>query len=140
MFLLDTNVVSELRRARRTDPNVAAWAESVLQEDMFLSSVTILELEMGALRLARRDGDRGRAIQRWIQNRVLPAFADRILAVDTNVALRGAQLHVPNPRPYRDSLIAATALVHGLIVATRNRVDFETMAVPLLNPWEGPQS
>jgi predicted nucleic acid-binding protein len=140
MFLLDTNVVSELRRARRTDPNVAAWAESVLQEDMFLSSVTILELEMGALRHARRDGDRGRAIQRWIQNRVLPAFADRILAVDTNVALRCAQLHVPNPRPYRDSLIAATALVHGLIVATRNRVDFETMAVPLLNPWEGPQS
>jgi predicted nucleic acid-binding protein len=106
---------------------------------MFLSSVTILELEMGALRLARRDGDRGQAIQRWIQHRVLPAFVDRILAVDTHVARRCAQLHVPNPRPYRDSLIAATALVHGLIVATRNRVDFETMAVPLLNPWEGPQ-
>jgi len=140
MFLLDTNVVSELRRTRRTDPNVAAWAESVPQEDTFLSAVTILELELGALRLARRDGDRGRAIHRWIHDRVLPAFADRILAVDTDVARRCAQLHVPNPRPYRDSLIAATALVHGLIVATRNRIDFEIMAVPLLNPWEGPQS
>jgi toxin FitB len=136
MFLLDTNVVSELRRARRTDPNVAAWAESVPQEDMFLSSVTILELEMGALRLARRDGDRGRAIQRWIQDRVLRAFADRILAVDTAVARRCAPLHVPHPRPYRDSLIAATALVHGLVVATRNRADFEPMAVPILNPWD----
>jgi toxin FitB len=136
MFLLDTNVVSELRRARRTDPNVAAWAESVPQEDMFLSSVTILELEMGALRLARRDGDRGRAIQRWIQDRVLRAFADRILAVDTAVARRCAPLHGPHPRPYRDSLIAATALVHGLVVATRNRADFEPMAVPILNPWD----
>lgn len=136
MFLLDTNVVWELRRTRRTDPNVAAWAESVPQGDMFLSSVTILELEMGALRLARRDGDRGRAIQRWIQDRVLPAFADRILAVDTAVARRCARLHVPDPRPYRDSLIAATALVHGLIVATRNRADFEPMAVSVLNPWD----
>jgi predicted nucleic acid-binding protein len=136
MFLIDTNVVSELRRTHRTDPNVAAWAESVPQEDTFLSSVTILELEMGALRLARREGDRGRAIQRWIQDRVLPAFADRILVVDTDVARRCAHLHVPNPRPYRDSLIAATALVHGLIVATRNRADFEPMAVPVLNPWD----
>lgn len=140
MFLLDTNVVSELRRPRRTDPNVAAWAESVSQADMFLSSVTILELEMGALSLARRDGDRGRVIQRWIEDRVLPAFADRILAVDTDVARRCAHLHVPNPRSYRDSLIAATALVHRLTVATRNRADFEPMAVRLLNPWEGPQS
>jgi predicted nucleic acid-binding protein len=136
MFLLDTNVVSELRRARRTDPNVAAWAESVSKEDMFLSSVTILELEMGALLLARRDEDRGRAIQRWILNRVLPAFADRILVVDTDVARRCAHLHIPNPRPYRDSLIAATALVHSLTVATRNRADFERMAVPILNPWD----
>ena len=140
MFLLDTNVVSELRRARRTDPKVAAWAESVPQEDMFLSSVTILELEMGALRLTRRDGDRGRAIQRWIQHRVLPAFADRILVVDTDVARRCAHLHVPNPRPYRDSLIAATALVHSLTVATRNRADFEPMAVPVLDPWQEPRS
>ncbi len=136
MFLLDTNVVSELRRPRRTNPNVAAWADSVPPGDMFLSSVTILELETGALLLARRDGTQGRLIQQWIEDRVLPAFADRILAVDTAVARRCASLHVPDPRPYRDSLIAATALVHGLIVATRNRADFEPLAVPILNPWE----
>ena len=136
MFLLDTNVVSELRRPRRTDPNVAAWADSVPPGDMFLSSITILELDTGALLLARRDAMQGKLIQQWIEDRVLTAFADRILAVDTAVARRCAGLHVPDPRPYRDSLIAATALVHGLIVATRNRADFEAMAIPVLNPWE----
>lgn len=136
MFLLDTNVVSELRRPHRTNPNVAAWADSVPPGDMFLSSVTILELETGALLLARRDESQGRLIQEWIEERVLMAFADRILGVDTAVARRCAGLHVPDPRPYRDSLIAATALVHGLTVATRNHADFTAMAVPVLNPWE----
>jgi len=136
MFLLDTNVVSELRRPHRTDPKVAAWADSVSPSDMFLSSITILELETGALLLGRRDGGRARLIQQWIEDRVLMAFAERILAVDTAVARRCAHLHVPAPRPYRDSLIAATALVHHLIVVTRNRADFEPMAVTVLNPWE----
>lgn len=136
MFLLDTNVISELRRPRRTDPRVANWADGVPPADMFLSSVTILELETGALLLARRDESQGRLIQEWIEDRVLTAFADRILAVDTAVARRCANLHVPDPKPYRDSLIAATALIHGLIVATRNRADFEAMAVPVLNPWD----
>jgi predicted nucleic acid-binding protein len=136
MFLLDTNVVSELRRPHRTHPKVAAWADSVAPEDMFLSSVTILELETGALSLARRDSRQGRLIKEWIEDRVLAAFAERILAVDAAVARRCAPLHVPDPRPYRDSLIAATALVHRLTVVTRNRADFEPMAVTLLNPWE----
>jgi len=136
MFLLDTNVVSELRRPRRTDPKVAAWADSLPPSDLFLSTVTVLELETGALLLTRRDASQGTLIQQWIEDRVLTAFADRILAVDTAVARRCARLHVPDPRPYRDSLIAATALVHGLVVATRNRADFERMAVPVLNPWE----
>jgi predicted nucleic acid-binding protein len=136
MFLLDTNVVSELRRPRRTNPKVAAWADSVPPGDMFLSSITILELETGVLLLGRRDLSQARLIQQWIEDRVLTAFADRILAVDTAVARRCARLHIPDPRPYRDSLIAATALTHGLIVATRNRADFEPMAVPVLNPWD----
>lgn len=136
MFLLDTNVVSELRRPDRTNPRVAAWADSVSPSDMFLSSVTVLELETGALLLGRRSGGQGRLIQQWIEDRVLVAFAERILAVDTAVARRCAHLHVPAPRPYRDSLIAATALVHHLIVVTRNRADFEPMAVTVLNPWE----
>ncbi len=136
MFLLDTNVVSELRRPHRTNPKVAKWADGVSPSDMFLSSVTILELETGALLLRRRDGRQGRLIQHWIEHQVLSAFAERILAVDTTVARRCALLHVPDPRPYRDSLIAATALVHRLIVVTRNRADFEPMAVTVLNPWE----
>jgi len=136
MFLLDTNVVSELRRPRRTNPKVAAWVDSVPAGEMFLSSITILELETGVLLLGRRDLSQARLIQQWIEDRVLTAFADRILAVDTAVARRCARLHVPDPRPYRDSLIAATALVHGLIVATRNRADFEPMAVSVLNPWD----
>lgn len=136
MFLLDTNVVSELRRPHRTDPKVAAWADSVSSSDMFLSSITVLELETGALLLRRRDGTQGRLIQQWIEDRVLTAFTERILAVDTAVARRCALLHVPDPRPYRDSLIAAPALVHRLVVVTRNRADFEPMTVTVLNPWE----
>jgi len=136
MYLLDTNVISELRRPRRTNPKVAVWVDRVPAEDMFLSSVTVLELETGARLLSRRDAGQGMLIQQWIEDRVLMAFADRILAVDTAVARRCAPLHVPDPRPYRDSLIAATALVHRLTVVTRNKADFEPMAVPVLNPWE----
>ena len=136
MFLLDTNVVSELRQPHRTDPNVAKWADSVSPSALFLSSVSILELETGALLLARRDGGQGGLIRQWIEERVLAAFAERILAVDTAVARRCALLHVPDPKPYRDSQIAATALVHRLIVVTRNRADFEPMGVSVLDPWE----
>jgi toxin FitB len=136
MFLLDTNVIAELRRPHRTNPKVAAWADAVPTSDMFLSSITVLELETGALLLKRRDGRQGTLIQQWIEDRVLPAFTERILAVDATVAQRCAHLHVPAARPYRDSLIAATALVHRLIVVTRNRADFEPMAVTVLNPWE----
>jgi toxin FitB len=136
MFLLDTNLVSELRRPHRTNPKVAAWADTVQPSDLFLSSITILELETGALRLTRRDHQQGALIRQWIEEHVLPAFAERILAVDTAVARRCAALHIPDPKPYRDSLIAATALVHRLTVVTRNRADFEAMAVTVLNPWE----
>lgn len=136
MFLLDTNVVSELRRPKRTNPRVAAWADSVAASDLYLSSITILELETGVLLLARRDRNQASIIRQWLEERVLTAFAEQILAVDTAVARQCAQLHVPDPRPYRDSLIAATALVHRLTVVTRNRADFEPMAVAVLNPWD----
>jgi predicted nucleic acid-binding protein len=136
MFLLDTNVVAALRRPGRIDPRVAAWADGVPPAELFLSSITVLELETGALLLSRRDLPQGTLIRRWIENRVLPAFADRILPIDAAVARRCAALHVPDPQPCRDSLIAATALVHNLTVVARNTADFQRMAVPMLNPRE----
>lgn len=137
MFLLDTNVLSELRRRERTDPKVAAWSDSVHPSDMYISAITILEVEAGALLLARRDASAGSIIRAWIDNRVLPTFKDRILPVDTEVALRCAQLHVPDPKAERDAMIAATALVHRMKLVTRNVGDFKHMVgIDLLNPWE----
>jgi predicted nucleic acid-binding protein len=136
MFLLDTNVLSDLRRRGRAHPKVAAWADSVRPSDLFLSAITILELEAGVLMRQRRDKAQGAVLQAWVDTKVLPAFQDRILAVDTAVALRCARLHVHAPRAERDALIAATALVHGLTVVTRNSADFKPMGVPLLDPWE----
>ena len=136
MFLLDTNVLSELRRRDRTDRNVAAWADALDPADLFLSAITILEIEACTLLIERRDPAQGALLRAWIDHRVLPAFAGRILAVDTAVAQRCARLHVPDPRAERDALIAATALVHRLKVATRNVADFRPMGVEIVNPWE----
>jgi predicted nucleic acid-binding protein len=136
MFLLDTNVVSELRRRKRADPNVLAWADGTEPARLFLSAVTILELQVGALLLARRDPARAGVLQRWIAGGIRQSFAGRILPLDYLVALRCAPLHVPNTRPERDAMIAATALEHRFTVVTRNVRDFASMDVPLLNPWE----
>ena len=138
MYLLDTNVVSELRKAGagKADRQVTAWATGVPPSVLFLSAITILELEIGVLRIERRDAAHGALLRGWLASHVLPAFADRILPIDTAVAQRCARLHVPAPRADRDALIAATALVHGLTVVTRNVADFEPTGVPLLNPWE----
>ncbi len=140
MFLLDTNVVSELRKAKsgKADGNVVAWANTIPVSKMFLSSITVLELEAGILLAERRDPAQGSILRAWLEARVLPTFADRVLPVDTAVALRCAKLHVPNPRPERDALIAATALVHGMCMVTRNVEDFQATGVGILNPWLGP--
>lgn len=137
MFLLDTNVVSELRKAKtgKADKNVKSWADSVLATSLFVSAITILELETGILLIERRDPTQGAMLRTWLDGHVLPAFAGRILAVDVAVALRCAKLNVPDPRAHRDSLIAATALVHGLTVVTRNVADFLPTGVEILNPW-----
>lgn len=138
MFVLDTNVVSELRKIRlgRADKFVAQWADSVDSVDLYLSAITVQELEIGVLLVERRDPPQGAIFRAWLDHHVLPAFAGRILPVDTAVARRSAKLHVPDPRPVRDCLIAATALVHGMTVVTRNLVDFQSSSVVLLNPWE----
>lgn len=137
MYLLDTNVVSELRKVRsgRADANVAAWADQVDAADLFLSVISLQELEIGVLLKERSDSAQGAVLRRWLRDQVVPAFAARMLPVDTAVALRSAALHVPDPRPVRDGLIAATALVHGLRVVTRNIADFQPMGVDVLDPW-----
>jgi toxin FitB len=136
MYLLDTNVLSELRRRDRTDANVARWADAADPEALHLSVVTILEVELGVLSVARRDAAQGDLLRRWVDTRVLPAFAGRILPVDVAVARQCARLHVPDPKAERDALIAATALVHGLQVVTRNVADFAGTGVALVNPWQ----
>ena len=137
LYLLDTNVVSELRKvsAGRADPQVARWQAAVQPGDCFVSVMTMMEIEIGVLRLERRDARQGAALRAWLEDQVRPQFIDRTLAVDTNVAHACAALHVPDPRPERDALIAATALVHGLTVVTRNTADFAATGVPLLDPW-----
>jgi toxin FitB len=137
MFLLDTNVVSELRKARagKADANVVAWAASASAATMFVSAITVQELEIGVLLAERRNPSQGAVLRRWLEAQVLPAFAERILPVDTPVARRSAALHVPGPRPVRDSLIAATALVHAMPVVTRNVSDFAASGVEIINPW-----
>lgn len=138
MFLLDTNVVSELRKPR-ADRRVKRWAESVPAANLYLSAITLLELETGVLQIERRDAKQGAVLRRWMDAHVLPAFAGRILPIDAAVALRCARLHSPNPMAHGDALIAATALVHGFIVVTRHTADFEPAGVELFNPWSAPE-
>jgi predicted nucleic acid-binding protein len=137
MFVLDTNVVSELRKVRagKSDVKVARWADGVNAIELYVSAITILELETGVLLKERRDPVQGAILRTWLDNHVLPEFSGRVLPVDTEVARRCARLHVPDPRAQRDALIAATALVHGMTMVTRNLADFEPTGVKLLNPW-----
>jgi predicted nucleic acid-binding protein len=113
------------------------WSEEVDAGDLYISAITLQELEIGVLRAERRDPAQGAMLRIWLDAHVLPAFAGRILPIDAEVARRSASLHVPDPRPVRDGLIAATALVHAMTVVTRNTSDFEPTGVTLLNPWTG---
>jgi toxin FitB len=138
MFLLDTNVVSELRKAGSglADANVVAWLSAEDASSFYLSAITVMELELGILLKARKDAAQGARLRAWMDSHVMPEFSQRTLSVDSAVALRCARLHVPDPRPERDSLIAATALVHGMTMVTRNVEDFAGMGLTFVNPWE----
>jgi predicted nucleic acid-binding protein len=138
MYLLDTNVVSEMRKIKtgRIDPRFKAWAERARPETHYLSVATILELEVGVLLMERRDPVQGAVLRSWMREQVISRFGERILAVDVAVSLRCAALHVPDPRPEIDAIIAATALVHGLTVVTRNVADFKSIGVAIFNPWD----
>lgn len=136
MYLLDTNVISEFRKLDKADKRVAAWAASVPKGSLFLSAITIMEIEMGILQIERRDPKQGALFRFWFNTHVLSVFPDRILWFDTAVARCCAKLHVPDRRSERDAMIAATALVHGMTVVTRNVDDFKLTGVDVLNPWE----
>ena len=138
MFLLDTDVISELRKAKsgRADRNVLAWARSVSATSLYLSAISVLELEMGVLLVERRDAAQGAILRAWLDSHVLPAFAGRIVAVDSAVARRCASLHVPDRRSDHDAFIAASALLHGMKVVTRNTADFAPTGVETLDPWQ----
>ena len=138
MFLLDTNVVSELRKVRagKASPGVAEWSATAPSARMFISVITIHELEHGVLLAERTDPAKGAVLRQWLDESVTTAFMQRVIPVDETVARRAARLHVPDPAPFRDALIAATALVHRLDVVTRNVRDFERFAgLTVVNPW-----
>ena len=138
MYLLDTNVISELRKVGdgKADAAVVAWFSKVDAGEMFISALTLMELEIGILRVERRDSDQGARLRIWFENQVCPEFEDRTLSVDAAIVRRCARLHVRDPKSDRDALIAATALEHGLKIVTRNLADFAATGVPLINPWQ----
>jgi toxin FitB len=132
-FLLDTNVISEIRRGR--DPNVRAWISVVDDVDLHLSVMTLGEIRKGTEQLRSRDPDQAEVFADWL-GELHKRFADRIVAIDSRVAEEWGRLNATAPRNTVDSLIAASARIHDLTVVTRNTADFQGCEVPLLNPWE----
>jgi toxin FitB len=130
-------VVSELRKVGdgKADPNVTAWISAQDSRDLYLSVITILELERGILSIQRRDIDQGSRLRAWMDSRVRPEFAERIISIDEVIATRCAHLHIPDRRNEADALIAATAIVHGLVVVTRNVQVFQGTGAVLVDPW-----
>jgi hypothetical protein len=136
MYLLDTNVVSELRAGKpRQSEAVRAWAAAVSANEMYLSAVTVLEIEMGVLRMERKDEAQGALLRAWADH-MFGQFAPQVLPFGSSTALMCASMHVPDPSSFRDSMIAATAREHGLTLVTRNVNDFAGLGVSVLNPWE----
>ena len=135
MFLLDTNVISELR-VGKANPSAAVrrWAASIPGNQLYLSSVSILELETGVLLMERKDAQQGQMLRSWLQG-VMKEFSSQVLPFGNTTAVLCAAMHVPNRRPDRDTMIAATAKEHGYTIATRNTADFDDCGVQVLNPW-----
>lgn len=138
MLLLDTNVVSELRKVAsgKADPNVVVWNETVDPAETFISSVVLHELEIGVRLVEHNDAVAGKVLRNWLENTVLAAFSGRILPLDEATAVHAAQWHVPNPKPINDAYIAATAFTRRMTLVTRNVKDFESMGAALVNPWD----
>jgi predicted nucleic acid-binding protein len=129
-------VLSELRKSeKRADAGVRAWVGARRASDLFLSVITVLEVEIGIGRLERRDRRQAQRLRIWLEEDVLESFAGRILPVSLAVARRAARLHIPDPSPERDAVIAATAVEHEMSVVTRNVADFEGTGATTIDPW-----
>ncbi|MGT2465572.1 PIN domain-containing protein [Mesorhizobium atlanticum] len=138
MLLLDTNVVSELRKVSsgRAHPNVVLWNETVDPAETFISAVVLHELEIGVRQVERHDAVAGKVLRNWLENAVIVTFSGQIVPLDDAAAVQAARWHVPNPKPINDAYIAATALTRRMTLVTRNIGDFEGMGVTLVNPWD----
>lgn len=138
-YLLDTNVISELRKLGdgKANENVVNWMGEQDSDDLCLSAITILELERGVLGVQRRDPAQGARLRNWLDHHVRPAFSGRVIPIDDAIATRCAHLQIPDRRNEADALIAATGLVHSLSVVTRNVRDFEGTGVVVIDPWRG---
>lgn len=135
MFLLDTNVVSELRKASRCHTRVAAWQAAQERESCYISAITLLEIRLGIELARKKDRKKAESLEAWYQDRVKPGFAGRVLPVDEAVGEMCGRLHAEGPRSFRDGLILATAAVHQLTVVTRNVKDFRGGGVAVVDPW-----
>lgn len=137
MYLLDTDVLLELRKRRsgKIDAAVESWAASVDQADLYLSVITVMEVELEIALVERCDVRQANVLRLWLHEKVMPAFTGRILGIDATIALRCARLQVSGTKSERDAWIAATGLVHDMAIVTRNAVDFAGIGVTLLDPW-----
>ena len=137
MFLLDTNVISDMRKidSGRADSHVSTWIDELDASDFYVSVVTLAELDYCIRFKHRRYPNQSLFLRRWFNHSVLPFFEDRIVTIDFQVAMKYSEINVPNHLPDRDSWIAATALVHNFVVVTRNTKDFEASGVALYTPW-----
>lgn len=136
VYLLDTNVISELRRPQKAPHSLLAWSRQTPPQDLFISCITVFELELGVRLKEHKDSIQGNMLRHWLERQILPQFRTRTIHIDTEIARRCAAMHVPNPAPERDAWIAATALAHDLTVVTRNTRDFMACGARVLNPWQ----
>lgn len=139
MYLLDTNVLSEIRKIRKgtADAGVRKWAEDCPKAMMYISAITLLELERGTVGMEAKDAAQGAVYRRWLEEVIKPEFHGKILPIDAEIAVLCAKMHVPDRRGFADSLIAATAVRHNMQVVTRNEKDFAHLGARVFNPFEG---